>query len=190
MPRAVTTVSAAIVFNIVLSFGFPSRPTPTFGAQVDSTGWALPLSCARHTNLYAGEGDGGVSAMPLEGSQVHVTHRRLTMITRTKLTILTAVLSAVLASTASGAFADTFWDKHHPRRDEIVDRLHNQDVRIDLKVAAGFMSPDKARRLHEEDHRIFFEEQTMAANDGGHLTKPDQFVLNQQLDVVSHQIGD
>ena len=112
------------------------------------------------------------------------------MITRTKLTILTAVLSAVLASTAGGAFADSFWDKHHPRRDEVIDRLHNQDVRIDLKLAAGFLTAFKARRLHEEDHRIFFEEQTMAANDGGHLTVADQVALNQQLDVISHQIGD
>jgi len=112
------------------------------------------------------------------------------MLSRSKLTILSAVLTTVVATTGSAAFADSFWDLHHPRRDEVIDRLHNQDQRIDLKVAAGFMSPEKARRLHEEDHRIFFEEQTMAANDGGHLTKADEVSLNEQLNVVSRRIGD
>ena len=111
------------------------------------------------------------------------------MFTRTKLTILCAVLSAVLAGTAGAAFADDFWEKHHARRDEIVDRLQNQDRRIDVKVAEGRMSFDKARRLHEEDHRIFFEEQNMAVLDHGHITKAEELALNQELDVVSKQIG-
>ena len=112
------------------------------------------------------------------------------MNTRTKITILTTVLSAVLASSAGAAFAGTFWDKVHPRRDEVIDRLHNQDRRIDDKVAQGHMPLDKAHRLHEEDNRIYYEEQNMAALDGGHLTRPDLIALNQQLDAVSRQIGD
>jgi len=111
------------------------------------------------------------------------------MLTRTKLTILTAVLSAVLASTASGAFAETLWEKNHPRRDEINDRIRLQDARIDLKVATGQMTPEKARYLHREDYRILLQEREMAANDGGHITLVDQFALNQELDVVSKQIG-
>jgi len=111
------------------------------------------------------------------------------MIFRSKLTVLSAVLSAVLATSASAAFADPFWDAYHGRRDEIIDRLQKQDRRIDEKVAAGLMPFERARRLHEEDHRIFAEEQDMVRVDGGRLTRVDSEALNQQLNRVSEQIG-
>jgi len=112
------------------------------------------------------------------------------MIARTKIKICAGVLGTILIGTVSSAFADDFWEKHHGRRDEIVDRLQNQDRRIDVKVAEGRMTLDRARRLHEEDHRIYFEEQNMAVLDHGHITKAEQVALNQELDVVSKQIGD
>jgi len=112
------------------------------------------------------------------------------MITRTKLSVLTALLGVMGAGTASAALADDFWDRYHGRRDEIIDRLQNQDRRIDAKVAEGRISVERAHRLHEEDHRIFVEEQNMAVLDGGHITKSEQVALNEELNAVSRQIGD
>jgi hypothetical protein len=51
------------------------------------------------------------------------------------------------------------------------------------------MSPDQAAWLHRNDHQIRQEERDMARQDGGHIAKGEQHVLNQQENHVSHQIG-
>lgn len=51
------------------------------------------------------------------------------------------------------------------------------------------MSKAQARTLHKEDRQIRREERNMAAQNGGHITKPEQRVLNQQENKVSRQIG-
>ena len=89
------------------------------------------------------------------------------------------------AATASGAN----WAKQHPRRAEVNARLTHQDKRIKTEVAEGEMSKAKAAKLHKEDRAIRQEERDMAAQNGGHITKAEQKVLNQQEDKVSKQIG-
>jgi len=97
------------------------------------------------------------------------------------------LFSAGLAGVAVAQ--DTPWEKHHPRRDEVNDRLSNQDKRIHKDVNDGDLTKAQAAALHKDDRTIRQEERDMASLDGGHLTKLDQKALNQQETAVSHKIG-
>lgn len=54
---------------------------------------------------------------------------------------IAATLIAVLTGTA---FAETQWQKEHPRREEVNQRLANQNRRIHNEVKEGEMSHAKA----------------------------------------------
>jgi hypothetical protein len=96
---------------------------------------------------------------------------------------------AVVGSAVSAAFAETQWERNHPRRDQVNDRLANQNRRIHRELKEGEITKAQARQLHREDHAIRQEERDMAKLNGGHITKGEQKVLNQQENAVSHQIG-
>jgi len=99
-------------------------------------------------------------------------------------------IAATLISVLTGtAFAETPWQKNHPRREEVNQRLANQNRRIHNEVKEGEMSHAQAAQLHRDDRNIRREERDMAAQNGGHITKPEQRVLNQQENAVSKQIG-
>lgn len=101
-------------------------------------------------------------------------------------------VAAVLAGAgiATSAMADeTQWQKDHPRRTEVNDRLKNQNRRINNEVKDGQISKAQAHQLHKEDHSIRKEERAMASTNGGHVTKAEQKALNQQENQVSKQIG-
>ncbi|WP_231908026.1 MULTISPECIES: hypothetical protein [Cupriavidus] len=85
--------------------------------------------------------------------------------------------------------SESQWDKNHPRREEVNQRLANQNQRIHKEVREGEISHAQAARLHREDHQIRQEERVMASHDGGHITRADQRALNQQENAVSRQIG-
>ena len=109
------------------------------------------------------------------------------------------VIGSVLSIACAAAFAqpaiaadkdkDTQWEKNHPRREQVNDRLANQNRRIHEEVKEGEMTKAQAARLHKEDRNIRKEEQLMASQNGGHITKAEQHVLNQQENKVSAQIG-
>ena len=107
---------------------------------------------------------------------------------RTALTV--AALTLSLSGFAASAMADeTQWQKDHPRRTEVNDRLANQNARIHNEVKDGQINKAQAKQLHGEDHAIRTEERTMASTNGGHITKTEQRALNQQENQVSQQIG-
>jgi hypothetical protein len=106
---------------------------------------------------------------------------------RTVLTVTAVTLS--LAGVTTTALADTQWQKDHPRREEVNNRLGNQNQRIHNQVKAGDLSKAQAAKLHKDDHQIRKEERMMASQNGGHITKSEQKVLNQQENGVSNQIG-
>jgi hypothetical protein len=106
----------------------------------------------------------------------------------TKIAIF-AVATLVAGGAASSAYAESYWDATHPRRDEVNDRLANQNRRIDQERRDGQIGRDQARREHREDRGIRGEERRMASRDGGHITRRDQHILNHQENRVSHQIG-
>jgi CRISPR/Cas system-associated endoribonuclease Cas2 len=106
-------------------------------------------------------------------------------------TILKIATAFVLLSGLAGASmaAETTWEKHHPRRDQVNDRLENQNQRINQEVKQGQLTPAQAATLHKDDHAIRQEERDMAALDHGHITKADQKALDQQENSVSKLIG-
>ena len=103
--------------------------------------------------------------------------------------VLIAVLTSFIAATATSAMAETKFEQNHPRRDQVNDRLQNQDRRIHHEVKEGEMTKQQARQLHKDDHHIRHEEQRMAAQNGGAISKQEQNKLNRQENGVSRQIG-
>jgi hypothetical protein len=106
---------------------------------------------------------------------------------RTVLTVAAATFA--LSGLASNAMADSKWQKDHPRREQVNNRLKNQNQRIHQEVKEGELSKGQAAKLHREDRSIRKEERTMASTNGGHITKTEQKALNQQENQVSKQIG-
>jgi hypothetical protein len=104
--------------------------------------------------------------------------------------VTVAAATLALAGLATSALADdTQWQKNHPRREQVNNRLANQNKRIDQERKEGEISKAQAHKLHSEDHAIRQEERTMASTNGGHITKSEQKALNQQENQVSKQIG-
>ena len=103
--------------------------------------------------------------------------------------LVIAVTAALVAGVAGNANAETQWQKNHPRRAEVNARLKNQNKRINREVKEGEVTKSQAANLHHEDGQIRQEERDMASQNGGHITKSEQKVLNQQENAVSRQIG-
>jgi hypothetical protein len=107
-----------------------------------------------------------------------------------KKTFLMAALGASLSfGTIASASADTVWQKHHPRREEVNGRLANQNRRIGTERAEGEITASQARALHADDRAIRNQERFDATLDNGHITKAEQRALNQEENGVSRQIG-
>src|SRR5271163_151088 len=105
-----------------------------------------------------------------------------------KRSLILASAVAVLSAVAGTASADTTWQKNHPRREQVNHRLNNQDKRIHNDVKNGTLTKGQAKALHKDDHQVRQEERDMASQNGGHITKPEQTVLNQQEYGISKQI--
>ena len=105
---------------------------------------------------------------------------------RKTLSFFAALVS--FAALAGSASAQTTWQKDHPARTEINHRLDNQNARIHQDVKNGTLSKSQAANLHHEDHQVRQEERDMASQNGGHITKAEQGVLNQQENGISKQI--
>jgi len=87
------------------------------------------------------------------------------------------------------AMAETKWERQHPRRDQVNDRLERQNARIRQERREGELTGKQAAALHKDDRQIRQEERLMARQDGGHITKQEQRTLNAQENAVSKQIG-
>jgi hypothetical protein len=111
------------------------------------------------------------------------------MLKSVRIALTVAAASFALSGLASNAMADTQWQKDHPRREQVNNRLKNQNKRIHQEVKEGELSKGQAAKLHREDHAVRKEERTMASTDHGHVTKTEQKALNQQENQVSKQIG-
>jgi hypothetical protein len=99
-----------------------------------------------------------------------------------------AALLVSFAGLVGTASAETAWQKNHPRRTQVNSRLANQNKRIHQDVKNGTLSKSQAANLHHEDHQVRREERDMASQNGGHITKPEQKVLNGQENHISGQI--
>jgi len=99
-----------------------------------------------------------------------------------------AAVTVGLATVAGTSSAATTWQNCHPRRAEVNSRLQYQNFRIDRDVRDGTLSWHQAAVLHRDDRQIRQEERDMARMDGGHITRSEQRVLNQQENAVSRHL--
>ena len=95
------------------------------------------------------------------------------------------VMFAGMVGTAS---AETTWQKNHPRRTQVNHRLANQNRRIHNDVKNGTLTKGQAAALHKDDHQVRQEERDMASQNGSHITKGEDRVLNKQENAISNQI--
>jgi phage portal protein BeeE len=111
--------------------------------------------------------------------------------------ILSAVFAAVLllGSAVATLSADPMthaqrrhWDHKHPRRHQVLHRLHHQKARIEHKEADGKMTDAQGNAILRQDQSIHQEEKADAAENGGHITKAEQGSLNQQENQTSGEI--
>jgi septal ring factor EnvC (AmiA/AmiB activator) len=109
--------------------------------------------------------------------------------TRKLLTVAAVTLSLTGLAAPSFADTDTAWQKAHPRREEVNNRLANQNKRIHQERKEGELTARQAKQLHREDRTIRHEERAMARTNHGHLTKAEQRSLNQQENQNSRRIG-
>jgi len=121
-------------------------------------------------------------------SRVAITNHRRPAMNRSAKTIIIAALG-ILSITATNASAETWWEKTHPRRDQVNDRLEDQSRRINDEYREGGLTAGQAARLHAEDHAIRQEERVMSSFNHGHITPAGQRALNQQENAVSRRIG-
>lgn len=105
------------------------------------------------------------------------------------ITLAVSLLGAAASSAMASPTSDTAWQKNHPRREQVNNRLANQNKRIKTEVKEGELTKSQATALHKEDHQIRTEERLMASQNGSHVTKLEQKTLNQQENAVSQQIG-
>jgi hypothetical protein len=99
-----------------------------------------------------------------------------------------AAMLVSLAGLVGTASAETAWQKNHPRRTQVNQRLANQNNRIHQDVKNGTLSKSQAANLHHQDRQVRREERAMASQNGGHITKSEQRVLNSQENNLSKQI--
>ncbi len=103
--------------------------------------------------------------------------------------LFAVMIAACLGLTTQSFAQKNQWDKHHPRRAEVNNRLNNQNKRIHNEVKEGEMSKAEAARLHKDDRQVRQEERDMAAQNHGHISKQEQKTLNQQENKISKKIG-
>ena len=102
---------------------------------------------------------------------------------------LTFAAAAVMLAAAVGtASAETTWQKNHPRRTQVNHRLANQNRRIHQDVKNGTLTHGQAAALHKDDRQVRQEERDMASQNGSHITKGEDRVLNKQENAISNQI--
>jgi len=94
--------------------------------------------------------------------------------------LIAAASVAVVAGGATAALADTPWQQHHPRREEVNGRLNHLNRSIHEERKEGDISGRRADRLHDRVHMIRMQERRFARHDGGHITRREQARLNHE----------
>ena len=102
--------------------------------------------------------------------------------------ILLLGLSAVMIA-APGFAGDRHFDRHHPRRDQVMDRTQRQNHRITRQVREGELTHAQAHALRTGDRSIRQQQRADARANGGYITKQQQKNLNKELNANSKQIG-
>lgn len=96
---------------------------------------------------------------------------------------------AFVGASIGAAAASTPWQRTHPWRVQVNDRLANLNRRINVERRDGELTPWQARALHGETRAIRSEERAVAGFDHTHLTRAEHRTLNRQENMVSREIG-
>lgn len=97
---------------------------------------------------------------------------------------------AVTALTAGAASAETRWERHHPRQDQVLDRAHHQQRRINEERREGDLTAAQAHRLRVADRRVVRLDHRLAHINGGYITPAQQRYLDHRENRIGHRIPD
>ena len=105
--------------------------------------------------------------------------------------ITAALIASGAIAVPSAASARTGWQRHHPARTEINQRIRHQDRRIRAERLEGDLTRGQAQALRSEDRAVLRQERADARADGnhGHLNRAQIRNLNAELKVNSRAIG-
>jgi hypothetical protein len=104
-------------------------------------------------------------------------------------TVVAALAALVVAGVATPSFAENSWERSHPRRDQVNDRIANQFRRISQERREGELTRGQAHWLRQQDRHILAQERADARWHDGHITRGEQAHLNRELNGVSREIG-
>jgi hypothetical protein len=101
------------------------------------------------------------------------------------MTLKTTLIALSLGLAAAGglsatASAETRWENHHPRQDQVLDRVHRQRQEIRVERREGEISRAKAHRLMTAENRLAREDRRDARINGGYITKGQQRHMDRQ----------
>lgn len=111
----------------------------------------------------------------------------LSMNWKRNLLIFSLGLAAGMAS-LTPASATTPWEHNHLRRTEVIGRTVHQSHRINEERREGDLTAKQARRLHVAHRAIVRQEQRFARAHDGHITRPEQRLLNREENAVGRHI--
>ena len=80
------------------------------------------------------------------------------------------------------------WERHHPRRDQVNDRIAYQERRITQERREGELSRGQAQAMREQLRGVRAEERADARLHGSHITRYEQAQLNRDLNAIGHEI--
>ena len=100
-----------------------------------------------------------------------------------------SIIAAFGLALALGTMGAASAAEQHPRRTEVVQRIHNQEHRINNQMREGKLTPSHAHMLKTKEHMMMRHEQRDARAHNGHITKGEQHALNRQLNRTSRHIG-
>jgi hypothetical protein len=89
---------------------------------------------------------------------------------------------------AGAASAETTWEQHHPRQDQVLDRIQRQERRIAEARREDELGRWQAHRLWAHDRFIARQDHRFARINGGYITPGEQHYLNREEDGLGRHI--
>jgi hypothetical protein len=106
-----------------------------------------------------------------------------------RMSLVAALATLAVCGAATPSFAENSWERSHPRRDQVNDRISNQFHRINQERREGELTRGQASWLRQQDRHILGQERRDARWHDGHITHGEQAHLNHELNYVNREIG-
>ena len=102
--------------------------------------------------------------------------------------LIAAVALTASAGLASAASADTPWQNHHPRQEQVLERARFQKHDIRSEFNEGTLTRAQEHRLLAADNRIIREDRFFSHVNGGYITRREQRFMNRQEGRVHYHL--